>query len=84
MRSPAPLRRCLQAPAKTLEGASHPDRDAQFRPLDDRLKAFLAQGLPVVSVDTKKQDLVGAFKNGGRGWQPAGQPERVHVHDFPL
>ena len=73
----------LQAPAKTLEGASHPDRDAQFRYLNDQIKAFLAQGLPVISVDTKKKELVGAFKNGGREWQPAGQPERVNVHDFP-
>jgi transposase len=73
----------LQAPVKTLEGAGHPDRDAQFRYLNDQIKAFLAQGLPVVSVDTKKKELVGAFKNGGREWQPAGQPERVRVHDFP-
>jgi len=73
----------LQAPVKTLEGTSHPDRDAQFRYLNDQLKAFLAQGLPVVSVDAKKKELVGAFKNGGREWQPAGQPERVNVHDFP-
>jgi transposase len=73
----------LQAPAKTLEGAGHPDRDAQFRYLNDQIKAFLAQGLPVVSVDTKKKELVGAFKHGGREWQPVGQPERVNVHDFP-
>ena len=73
----------LQAPTKTREGASHPDRDAQFRYLNDQIKAFLAQGLPVVSVDTKKKELVGAFKNGGREWQPKGEPERVNVHDFP-
>ena len=73
----------LQAPAKTLEGAGHPDRDAQFRYLNEQIKAFLARGLPVVSVDTKKKELIGAFKNGGREWQPAGQPERVKVHDFP-
>jgi transposase len=73
----------LQAPTKTREGASHPDRDAQFRYLNEQIKAFLAQGLPVVSVDAKKKELVGAFKNGGREWQPQGQPERVNVHDFP-
>jgi len=73
----------LQAPAKTREGASHPDRDAQFRYLNEQIKAFLAQGLPVVSVDAKKKELVGAFKNGGREWQPQGQPEQVNVHDFP-
>jgi hypothetical protein len=73
----------LQAPVKTLEGAGHPDRDAQFRYLNDQIKAYLACGLPVVSVDTKKKELVGAFKHGGREWQPVGQPERVNVHDFP-
>ena len=73
----------LQAPVKTLEGTQHPDRDAQFRYLNDQTKAFLAQGWPVVSVDTKKKELVGTFKNGGRDWQPQGQPERVNVHDFP-
>jgi hypothetical protein len=73
----------LQAPVKTLEGTRHPDRDAQFRYLNDQTKAFLAQGWPVVSVDTKKKELVGTFKNGGRDWQPKGQPERVNVHDFP-
>jgi DNA-binding phage protein len=73
----------LQAPAKTLEGARHPDRDAQFRYLNEQTKAALALGLPVISVDTKKKELVGTFKNGGREWQPTGQPERVNVHDFP-
>jgi hypothetical protein len=73
----------LQAAAKTLEGTQHPDRDAQFRYLNDQVKAFLAAGQPVVSVDAKKKELVGAFKNGGREWQPQGQPERVNVHDFP-
>jgi hypothetical protein len=73
----------LQAPVKTLEGAQHPDRDAQFRYLNDQTKAFLARGWPVVSVDTKKKELVGPFTNGGREWQPKGQPERVNVHDFP-
>jgi len=73
----------LQAPAKTLEGKQHPDRDAQFRYLNEQVKAFLAEGQPVVSVDTKKKELVGPFKNGGREWQPQGQPERVNVYDFP-
>jgi hypothetical protein len=73
----------LQAPTKTLEGAQHPDRDAQFRYVNAQSTAFLAAGRPVVSVDAKKKELVGAFKNGGREWQPAGQPERVNVHDFP-
>ena len=73
----------LQAAAKTLEVTQHPDRDAQFRYLNDQVKAFLAAGQPVVSVDAKKKELVGPFKNGGREWQPQGQPERVNVHDFP-
>jgi hypothetical protein len=73
----------LQANAKTREGRQHPDRDAQFRYLNEQMKAFLAQGLPVVSVDTKKKELVGPFKNGGREWQPQGTPEPVNVHDFP-
>jgi hypothetical protein len=73
----------LQAAAKTLEGSQHPDRDAQFHYLNDQVKAFLAAGQPVVSVDAKKKELVGTFKNGGRDWQPQGQPEQVNVHDFP-
>src|SRR5919109_593815 len=73
----------LQAPAKRLEGAQHPDRDAQFRYLNEQVKAFLAAGQPVVSVDAKKKELVGRFKNGGREWQPRGQPEAVNVYDFP-
>ncbi len=73
----------LQAPVKTLEGAHHPDRDAQFHYLNDQITAFLSRNLPVVSVDTKKKELVGTFKNGGREWQPTGQPELVNVHDFP-
>jgi hypothetical protein len=72
-----------QAPAKQLEGAQHPDRDAQFRYLNEQVKAFLAEGQPAVSVDAKKKELVGAFKNGGREWQPTGQPEVVNVYDFP-
>jgi hypothetical protein len=73
----------LQALAKTREGRQHPDRDAQFRYLNEQVKAFLAAGQPVVSVDAKKKELVGAFKTGGREWQPHGQPEAVNVHDFP-
>ena len=73
----------LQAPAKQLAGIQHPDRDAQFRYLNEQVKAFLAGGQPVVSVDAKKKELVGAFPNGGREWQPQGEPERVNVHDFP-
>ncbi len=73
----------LQANAKTLEASRHPDRDAQFRYLNEEIKVRLAQGLPVVSVDTKKKELVGAYKNGGQEWQPKGTPESVNVHDFP-
>ena len=72
----------LQAPVKRLEGTQHPDRYGQFQYLNEQAKAFLAQGLPVVSVDAKKKELVGAFKNGGREWQPKGEPESVQVHDF--
>jgi len=72
----------LQAPAKVKEGAAHHDRDAQFRYLNDRAAAMVADGQPVISVDTKKKELVGAFDNGGVEWQPAGEPTRVNVHDF--
>jgi transposase len=72
----------LQANRKTREGASHPDRDAQFAYINDQVKAALAAGEPVISVDTKKKELVGDFKNGGREWRPQGQPEAVRVHDF--
>jgi len=73
----------LQRTQKTEEGAQHPDRDAQFRYLNDQAKQQLAAGQPVISVDTKKKELVGRFANTGREWQPAGEPERVNVHDFP-
>jgi Rhodopirellula transposase DDE domain len=73
----------LQRTVKTLEGAQHPDRDAQFRYLNEQARTHLAAGQPVVSVDTKKKELVGRFANGGREWQPSGEPERVKVHDFP-
>ena len=72
----------LQATRKTLEGGDHPDRDAQFAHLTARVQAQLAAGEPAISVDTKKKELVGPFKNGGREWQPAGRPEQVRVHDF--
>jgi len=73
----------LQANSKTREGSQHADRDAQFRYLNAQVEGFLQAKLPVVSVDTKKKELVGNFKNGGREWQPRGQPEEVQVHDFP-
>lgn len=66
-----------------MAGTQHPDRDGQFRYLNEQVKAFLAAGLPVVSIEAKKKELVGAFKNGGREWQPKGQPEPVNMHDFP-
>src|SRR5215203_3536528 len=72
----------LQANAKTLEGAQHPDRDAQFGYLNDQAQAHLSTGDPVISVDTKKKELVGPYRNGGAEWRPAGQPEQVKVHDF--
>lgn len=72
----------LQANRKTREGASHPDRDAQFEYIAGRVRAFQRRGQPVVSVDTKKKELVGDFKNGGREWQPEGEPEEVRCKDF--
>lgn len=73
----------LQANVKELEGPQHRDRDAQFRYINARVKSFLRSHDPVISVDTKKKELVGAFRNAGRTWRPKGQPERVMVHDFP-
>jgi hypothetical protein len=72
----------LQSPAKVKEGTAHPDRDGQFRYLHGLAQAFVADGEPVISVDTKKKELVGEFDNGGVEWQPEGEPERVNVHDF--
>jgi len=72
----------LQANAKTREGSSHPDRNAQFEYINTLTKAFQKRGQPVISVDTKKKELVGDFKNNGAEWQPKGQPEEVRVHDF--
>ena len=71
----------LQANAKTVEGRQHPDRDAQFRYINDQVAAHISAGQPVVSADTKKE-LVGNYKNGGREWQPQGEPVGVNVHDF--
>lgn len=73
----------LQANAKTREGPQHPDRDAQFRYLNRQVKSFRRTGDPVISVDTKKKELVGAFKNGGRRWMPQGTPDQVSAYDFP-
>jgi DNA-binding phage protein len=72
----------LQSNRKTLEGGSHPDRDAQFRYISARVKNALASDQPAISVDTKKKELVGDFKNAGREYRPTGQPEHVRVHDF--
>ena len=72
----------LQANRKTREGTDHPDRDAQFEYLSGRVRRLLHAGQPVVSVDTKKKELVGNFRNAGREWRPQGQPEEVRVHDF--
>jgi len=73
----------LQANTKTLEGNQHPDRNAQFEYVNARTKSFLEQGLPVISVDTKKKELVGNFSNRGQEWQPQGEPQKTLVHDFP-
>jgi transposase len=74
----------LQANRKTLEGASHPDRDAQFNYINEQVKAALADDQPAISVDTKKKELVGDFKNNGREYRPKGDPEKVRVHDFKI
>ena len=73
----------LQALSKTREGVSHPDRDGQFRHISEQTKAFQQRGQPVISVDAKKKELVGAYKNSGREWQKKGEPEKVNTHDFP-
>lgn len=72
----------LQANRKTQDGSEHPDRDQQFRHIAALVKSFQAQDQPVISVDTKKKELVGAFHNKGREWHPKGQPEQVAIHDF--
>lgn len=73
----------LQGNRKTLEGVQHPDRDAQFRHINSVAEEFLAAGDPVISVDTKKKELVGRFAQAGREWRPAGQPVEVSTYDFP-
>jgi hypothetical protein len=73
----------LQGNAKTIEGTRHPDRDAQFRYINEQVKDHQGGGDPVVSVDTKKKELVGEFANAGREWRPQGQPVAVRTHDFP-
>ena len=72
----------LQANSKTLEGAQHPDRDAQFRHIHDTVATALAAGMPVVSVDCKKKELVGRYKNNGKDYRPTGDPEKVEIYDF--
>jgi hypothetical protein len=73
----------MQGNYKTREGSDHPDRDAQFRYLNEIVAHALVAGQPVISVDTKKKELVGEFKNDGREWAPAGKPVEVNTHDFP-
>jgi hypothetical protein len=74
----------LQGNVKTREGRQHPDRDAQFRYIARQVRTAQRRGQPAISVDTKKKELVGPFKNGGRAWRPAKTPERVRVHDFVI
>jgi hypothetical protein len=74
----------LQANRKTKEGTHHPDRNAQFEHINRKVKEYFKRGDPVISVDTKKKELVGDFKNGGREMQPQGEPEKVRVHDFVI
>ena len=76
------LQYSLQSLRKTTEGSSHPDRNAQFEHINRQAKAFQAKGQPVISVDTKKKELIGDFHNKGQEWQPTGSPEPVRVHDF--
>jgi Rhodopirellula transposase DDE domain len=73
----------LQGNAKTIEGRRHPDRDGQFRYINEQARAHQDAGDPVISVDTKKKELVGQFSNGGREWRPKGQPAATRTHDFP-
>jgi hypothetical protein len=73
----------LQATKKTVEGKQHPDRNAQFEHINEQTRAAKERGVPFISVDTKKKELVGNFKNAGTEWQPKDEPELVDVHDFP-
>jgi len=72
----------LQANKKTLEGSNHIDRDAQFEYINKQAKSFIKSKQPVISVDTKKKEMVGTFRNNGREWRPKSNPEKVNVHDF--
>jgi len=72
----------LQANRKTREGKQHPDRDAQFEYINKKVRSFQRRGQPVISVDAKKRELLGDFKQAGREWQPTGKPESVRTHDF--
>jgi len=74
----------LQANRKTKEGDSHPDRDAQFEHINAKVQQYIKRQQPVISVDTKKKELVGDLKNAGQEWRPKGDPERVRVHDFVI
>ena len=86
-RSVAPLLRelgySLQSDRKAKEGRQHPDRDAQFRHINERISQAIEAGEPAISIDTKKKELVGEFENGGREWRPTGDPVEVLTHDFP-
>src|SRR5579872_3658470 len=73
----------LQSNRKTEEGQDHPDRDAQFRHISNAVKQCLARGCPVISVDTKKKELIGNYENAGQQWLPTKQPLKVQAHDFP-
>lgn len=73
----------LQAPVKTDEGGDHPDRDGQFQHINETAQACMADGQPVISVDGKKKELIGPFKNGGREYRPTGLPAEVNAYDFP-
>jgi transposase len=73
----------LQSNRKTREGATHPDRNAQFEHINRKVTGWISRGQPAVSVDTKKKELVGDFKNNGQQWRPKGDPQKVRVHDFP-
>src|SRR5439155_18559186 len=73
----------LQVNRKTEEGTDHPDRDAQFEHINRRVRSFQRRGQPVVSVDTKKKELIGNYKNSGHEWEPEGEPRRVRSKDFP-
>jgi hypothetical protein len=74
----------LQANKKTIEGSSHPDRNEQFEHINREVQEQLGNCQPAISVDTKKKELVGNFKNSGRELRPKGDPEKVFVHDFPI